>query len=163
MKQDHSKLPEKRVFVVERRATRRCNRKDAYVWVVSIISMCGHQAHDVHTPGTCQKWEFSIFSKFCSKINSHLHVPAVCLMCAHTWKILPSSKAMLKLSNALSHAKIGQKIASVALCKFWKVFAKKSPKGSFFKNLPKIDFLAIFLQTLFKTCREPQNRVFVRF
>ena len=108
------KLPQKRAFVVKRRARVRWNRLSVYFQVISTISMCGHQAHDVHTQGTRQKWRFSDFSKFCLKIRSHLRVPGVCLMCAHTWKCTPSLKARSGLSNAVSQAKIRQRLASVA-------------------------------------------------
>ena len=81
--------PEFWVFVVKTIGNQRWNRKSPYCDTIRTKMMCGHQAHDLHTPGTRQKRWFSDFAKFRLKIHSIVHVPIMCLMSANTFLILP--------------------------------------------------------------------------
>ena len=47
--------PQKRVFVVLRRATRRWNCLGPFYRFINTIRMCTHQAHSLHTSGTQKK------------------------------------------------------------------------------------------------------------
>ena len=80
--------PQKRVFVVERRATRRWKALGPYFRVMSTLKY-------VHTPGTSyahirhmQNQEFHFFLKFlkfCHNVSCAWCVHRMWLMCAHTW------------------------------------------------------------------------------
>ena len=50
--------PESWAFVVERFATQRWNRTGRVCPFISTIMMCTHQAHDLYTSSTRQKWRF---------------------------------------------------------------------------------------------------------
>ena len=86
--------PQKRVFVVERRATRRWNRLGPYFWVMSTLkyvhtSGTSH-AHIRHIPCTHQAHyakKIPFFDDFC-------HVSLMCLMCADTSDVLATFKTV---------------------------------------------------------------------
>ena len=59
-----------------------------------------------HTRHTLKTMIFRILQKH-AKIRSEARAPTMCLMSADTWVILPSWKATLRLSNAVSQVKIG--------------------------------------------------------
>ena len=93
--------------------------------------------------------------KFRLEIHSVVRVPIICLMSAHPWMILPSSTTSLSLSNVVPQAKIGQKLASVALRKVSQLF-------HIFEKNEKFSKMSVF-EIFSKTCGEPQRRVFVQF
>ena len=84
--------PQKRVFVVLRRATRRWKRLGSFSRLINTISICTHQAHYRHTHyRTDFKQNFRKFRES-SFFACAICVQAMCLMCAHTYGVYKSKQ-----------------------------------------------------------------------
>ena len=85
----------------------RWKAKGWYFRVFDASKLLQVSAHMWHTKGT-----LSSFVVFCCFL-CHMCAHKVCLMCADTFLITPSSKARSELSNAVSQVILRQKLASV--------------------------------------------------